>query len=64
MTTASGGNIVKGAIIRNEQCPQCGLAMIEDAGMDMSAYEIIMICLTAITLLLKLLKTFKSNKHK
>ena len=32
--------------------------------MDMSAYEIIMICLTAITLLLKLLKTFKSNKHK
>ena len=32
--------------------------------MDMSAYEIIMICLTAITLLLKLLKIFKGNKHK
>ena len=64
MTTASGGNIVKGAIIRNEQCPQCGLATIEDAGMDMSAYEIIMICLTAITLLLKLLKIFKGNKRK
>ena len=62
--TACGGNIIGDEIRRNEQCPQCGLAMIEDAGMDMSAYEIIMICLTAITLLLKLLKIFKGNKHK
>ncbi len=35
--------------------------------MDMSAYEIIMICLTSMALLLKLLKVFKmikSKKHK
>ena len=29
--TACGGNLIGGEIIRNEQCPLCGLATIEDA---------------------------------
>jgi hypothetical protein len=29
--TACGGNIIGCEIIRNKQCPQCGLAPIEDA---------------------------------
>ncbi|MCR4886346.1 MAG: hypothetical protein K5919_05470, partial [Clostridiales bacterium] len=29
--TACGGNLIGGEIIRNEQCPLCGLATFEDA---------------------------------
>ncbi len=29
--TACGGNYIGGEIIRNEQCPLCGLATFEDA---------------------------------
>ncbi len=56
MTTTSGGNVVKGEINRNKQAPQRGVAPIEVAGKNMSAYEIVMICISAVGLLLALIK--------
>ena len=32
LTTASGGNLVRGEVNRNKQAPQCGVAPIEVAG--------------------------------
>lgn len=39
LTTASGGSFVKGEISRNEQSPQCGVAMIEAAVACWTLYE-------------------------
>ena len=54
MTTACGGYFVKGEINRNEQCPHGGDLRRLRLRWYMSPYEIVMICIAALTLLLKL----------
>ena len=62
--TACGGNFISSEVARNKRSPQWEAAPIESAEMPMSAYEIVMICIAATGLLLKMISILMDRNQK
>ena len=62
--TASGRNFIRAEVNRNKRAAQRAVAPNDIAGMPMSAYEIVMICIASVGLILKLIRIFTDRDQK